>query len=215
VDYIREGRRGTLRPVDQISSSTNLQPKFQKLLRSRLSKGHDRIVMVEDLTSEIMASLDWAFHLDPEMFAEHLIKSKYGYVGSESIDPSDSNPATWNSLSGKKDYVSLRWFRPICRLTDWIPLDQLDKLKMSCSAKWEEKDEAYGSFGSDAEATIHEVKRKSNIFRQERPLSAVPAHLLGREKKPILASLEERVTIYRTAQEGFRFGMRCRQFLQL
>jgi hypothetical protein len=161
---------------------------------------HNRIIMIEDLNTAVMEGLNSAFIMNPEMFAEHLNKSHYGSSTYE-----DPEPASWNFRSEEKSYISLRWFRPINKI-DAIPMNSAARrdLLERGHTEWQHSGNDPLNESSKAHPRIHSFWRRTNIIRQERPLSATPEPL---DQTSILASLEERATVYRTTVDENCFGM--------
>ena len=110
IDYFNDGT------APQIGISLELDAHFNQHhlvteLR-KLKKVEDdvasRMVVVEDLCSELIGALGLAFDLDPEFFAEHLNRS--GYSGA---DHEDFAPDRWKTAHLRKDYTSMTWMRPV------------------------------------------------------------------------------------------------------
>lgn len=71
-----------------------------------------RLLVVEDLSSRLINVLHTCLGVSLEFFEEHLLNA-----GWHSNEDYDVEPVRWNAESDFiKDYVSVRWFRPIqCR----------------------------------------------------------------------------------------------------
>ncbi|KFG85934.1 hypothetical protein MANI_114355 [Metarhizium anisopliae] len=71
-----------------------------------------RLFIVEDLSSRAIAHLGSCLNITPKFFEEHLVNS--GYTGAEYHDP----PArSWMTSDMQKSYISMKWFRPVWRLS--------------------------------------------------------------------------------------------------
>ena len=138
-----------------------------------------RLVVVEDLCSELIGALGLAFELDPEFFAEHLNRS--GYNGA---DHEDFSPDRWKTAHLQKDYTSMTWMRPVYQSERMAKLLQtpeaiLDKPKefpedplaqLNSAAVW--KDAKFNDKGEpDVQAMKHTPLVDTNIFRQSWLLS--------------------------------------------
>jgi len=110
IDYFNDGA------APQVGISLELDTHFdqRQLVRElrKLKKVEDnvtsRMVVVEDLCSELIGALGLVFGLDPEFFAEHLNRS--GYSGA---DHEDFAPDRWKTAHLPKDYTSMTWMRPV------------------------------------------------------------------------------------------------------
>jgi hypothetical protein len=67
-----------------------------------------RLILVEDICSDLVRYLSVVFGMNPEVCEEHLVNSgvrkKRGY--------SDEEPRDWISRRMAKEHISLRWYRP-------------------------------------------------------------------------------------------------------
>lgn len=173
------------------------------LSRKPLSLETERIVLVEDLNPRLITGLYGAFGVGPEVFAEHLNRSGYG-----SSSYSDPDPSTWNFRSPKKNYASIKWYRPVYK-ADVVEMPTHARLKFrdSNEAEWKEKKTVELESDERKSATLtHRLTRCTNILRQERPLSSVISDPWEAGKKRTLATIEERVTLYTDERQGHRIG---------
>lgn len=175
--------------------------------RTPLKKNTSRIIVVEDLNSIVMTGLYAAFGLGPEIFADHLNRSGYGLSTYE-----DPDPSTWNFRSVSKSYVSLRWFRAVYKLEKTgMPTAARVNFEKLQHAKWEEK--RLTTTVADEQPrrarVTHEVQRHTNIFRQQRPLSASVTPSPGKGHGDTLATIEERVTLHKVQRNGYELSKCC------
>lgn len=70
-----------------------------------------RMILVEDLLEELMEALGSTFNLDPEFFAEHLVRAAHNRV--DYIDTFTEPPT---SPEAEPTYASLTWIRPLNRV---------------------------------------------------------------------------------------------------
>jgi hypothetical protein len=128
-----------------------------------------RLLLVQDLTPFLIASLGDSFDIDPEYFAEHLNRSGYHNHSYE-----EDLPRVWATRNFKKPWASLKWYRPV--LQDYTIAKRLNDSSILKTAKerslepWEEVRYSVKSQGSKkklVETRInHKWKIGSNIFRQ-------------------------------------------------
>jgi hypothetical protein len=91
---------------------------FNDLLRSDFpTEVSSRLIVVEDLSSMIMLALGQSLDVSPEVFEEHLIRSRYGCarvsVPTGFHRLGDPEPRHWNTASLKKDHMTFWWWRPV------------------------------------------------------------------------------------------------------
>jgi hypothetical protein len=162
-------------PLDQDRLVTGLQ----ELKHNRDGTVASRMVVVEDLCSELIEALGFAFDLDPEFFAEHLNRSGYN-----SADYEDAPPERWRTAHLQKDYASMTWMRPDYQSVTVEELLQtpgtiLDRRKespkaLTATAKgaaiWQDA-ELNDKGERNEQAMKHNSSVDTNIFRQSRLLS--------------------------------------------
>ncbi|KAL8988735.1 MAG: hypothetical protein Q9177_002240 [Variospora cf. flavescens] len=156
----------------------------QSLVGNIPSEVSDRFLIVDDLSDKLIYLLGTCLHITPELFEEHLLNS-----GWHNNSYNDRDTDLWSTRNLAKNYVSIRWFRPIegrvCR--PYLEQDSgvmLDPLATPDS--WEE----------DCGPTYR-------ILHSTRPL----VNLLRRPWEASLASggfsaWEERATLWKTSVGG-------------
>jgi hypothetical protein len=195
-----------------------------------------RVVIVEDLCSELIGALGFAFDLDPEFFAEHINRSGYN-----SADYEDLSPERWNTAHLQKDYASTTWMRPVYQTlrvaellqTPGVILDtrkespgapQLPLIRANSAAVW--RDAEFNDKGErNVQAMKHTPVVDTNIFRQSWLLSERTVSRAGLQSGPAsqarpsfsseqeeaeyrLAAWEERVSFcYYGENTGMPIGM--------
>lgn len=138
-----------------------------------------RLFIVEDLSSRAIAHLGSCLNITPEFFEEHLVNS--GYTGAEYHDP----PArSWMTSDMQKSYISMKWFRPVWRLST-PPYSKQDLDDLLSNKRLE-----YATAKSD-ERRVFETK--TNIFRSEWDLWTDP-RTTSLSKR--LCGWEERVSVW-------------------
>jgi hypothetical protein len=184
IDYFKNGN------APQIGISLEIGPQFdgnELLLELQNMKQADdavvsRMIIVEDLCSELIEALGFAFDLDPDFFAEHINRS--GYNGA---DYEDLSPERWNTAHLPKSYTSMTWMRPVYQSVKVAELLQtpgviLDMRKESpeapqptltranSAAVW--RDAEFNDKGQrNGQAMVHTPLVDTNIFRQSWLLS--------------------------------------------
>lgn len=191
----RHERMGRLKAIDYSTDGTASQVRRWRLgprsdpqkIATRLQdlKGVDddaiasRMIIVEDLSPELIAILGSVFELDPEFFAEHLNRSGYN-----NADYGDPPPTRWNTAHMRKNYVSMTWRRPVYQSAEVANLLQtpgaiLEKRKEASrddspavkdAGIWRDAE-----FEISGKRNMHAMEHNSlvdtNIFRQSWPLS--------------------------------------------
>ncbi|KAL8972091.1 MAG: hypothetical protein Q9197_002951 [Variospora fuerteventurae] len=72
------------------------------------SEVSDRFLIVDDLSDKLIYLLGTCLHITPELFEEHLLNS-----GWHDNSYNDRDTDLWSTRNLTKNYVSIRWFRPI------------------------------------------------------------------------------------------------------
>lgn len=94
---------------DGFSDFGDLEDTFKRVVTGDIRADvRARLILVEDLSPDLISLLGQTFHLNPEFFEEHLINSGWsdGLYG-------DPEPTTWNTRRIDRNYTSIRWYRPI------------------------------------------------------------------------------------------------------
>ncbi|KAI4140520.1 MAG: hypothetical protein LQ341_003801 [Variospora aurantia] len=80
----------------------------QSLVCNIPSEVSDRFLIVDDLSDKLIYLLGTCLHITPELFEEHLLNS-----GWHDNSYNDRDTDLWSTRNLTKNYVSIRWFRPI------------------------------------------------------------------------------------------------------
>ncbi|KAL9024614.1 MAG: hypothetical protein Q9180_007850, partial [Flavoplaca navasiana] len=100
--------------LDTIASEAipRMSPSEEDFIRSFMdnipSEVDRRVLIVEDLSDTLMYILGSCLNITPEVFEEHLLKS-----GWHDNTYEDREPDMWSTRNLTKNYVSIRWHRPI------------------------------------------------------------------------------------------------------
>lgn len=97
--------------VEVVDQSGATAHEFESAYKNTPLRVRQRVIIVEDLSHEIIQFLGGRYGVSPELFEEHLINS--GYAGA---DYDDLSAATWATARMKKSHVSVKWHRPVHRL---------------------------------------------------------------------------------------------------
>ncbi|KAF2281398.1 uncharacterized protein EI97DRAFT_438757 [Westerdykella ornata] len=171
---------------------TSLFERIHELKPYRARNVRYRYILVEDLSPRLIDHLGRTFWLNPEFFEEHLNRSGYR---SDSYD--DPMPSTWNTNATPKDYMSVRWFRPVHR-TRIKPLSDVERDILLRRDK-ENSSSALNWISSTGDGNDHNsVRLKTNIFRKEWPIVSDPNQAKWEtlnDASTFPAAWEERITV--------------------
>jgi hypothetical protein len=141
--------------------------------------------MVEDLSPELLEIVGQAFdypHL--EVFAEHILGSRYKKDSSPAVKSSD-----WNTCNLKKPFTSITWYRPVYIQAGEYGIDVSKDLREIISTGSraplsEVEDDPIGDdavrflprsiYGPVPQRIRHRPRSVTNIFRRSIQLSVVP-----------------------------------------
>jgi hypothetical protein len=186
---------GLPRLLDQIIYQTErwdsplLLERIRNFKVDRARNVRYRYILVEDLSPRIIDHLGTTFWLNPEFFEEHLNRS--GYRPESYNDPM---PSTWNTSATPKDFVSVRWFRPV-RRARIKPLSEIERDTLLM------RDHSSGtltwpSSSPEGERYTNSVRLRTNIFRKEWPIVSDPDQAIWEnDPSDFPVAWEEKVTI--------------------
>jgi hypothetical protein len=163
----------------------------KKLGQKRGSPCCLRVLLVEDLSMDLMRALGSQYQVDPEAFAAHIATS-----GHNKLSYTELSESRWSTAKTKKSYRSIKWFRPVrlgSRVLSWLQNPE-DLIKLEGRGiEWAETSyERRGNVLVERK-TKHHVKLNTNTFRQTRSLSTRP---LDFSKDSVPAVWEERATVF-------------------
>jgi hypothetical protein len=170
------------RPVI-VEGSTQYKEHFEASLETVPESVKQRLIVVEDLSPEIILGLGRHFGVSPELFEEHLINSGY-----EGADYSDLPASTWPTAGMKKSHVSVKWHRPVLRLP--VPEAPFSKQDLRDLLDPEIGRLEYTLHSSD---DLGVFSTETNIFRSEWELWTDPK-ITARDKR--LCGWEERASVW-------------------
>jgi hypothetical protein len=196
-----EGNIKLLRQNSRTFDSTTWTGSASKFLAEMLGPKRGtpcslRLLLVEDLSMDLMRALGSQYQVDPEAFAAHIATG-----GHNKLSYTDSSESRWSTAKTKKSYRSIKWFRPVrlgSRVLSWLQTPE-DLIKLEGRGiEWTET--SYERRGSVLveKKTKHHVKLNTNTFRQTRPLSTRP---LDFSKDSVPAVWEERATVFLSTEK--------------
>lgn len=162
-----------------------------------------RLIVAEDLSTELIECLGSSLSISPEAFEEHLLNG--GWRNGKYDDPKSD---TWITHDMVKNYTTLRWYRPVKRklqrpysASDWENI--LDPGR--CSMAWTE---AVSNDAGKPYGVRHRMEPLTKIIRRDWSLRTnAEAHVAVGD----LAAWEERATIW-SRQRGSQSIGACNVF---
>ena len=153
--------------AQSLATALGLDPPPDSGPVSNLKPSPQRAVLVSDLSEALINSLGPTFHLGPDVFEEHLIRS--GYTDTSY---GDRDSGTWPTRFLRKQHVSLCWHSLVMR-KDVEPRDAFSReLLLQDALEWQRAFTARRPGGATVWRRRH-LHALTNIFRQEWPLSSV------------------------------------------
>ena len=120
-----------------------------------------RLIITNDLCTELINCLGTSFSMSPEVYEEHLVNS--GWRNGMDKDP---EPDTWITRDMKKNHMSIRWYRPVKRVLQ-RPNTASDRLKfLGASAYPFSWTESVADRLGKLHGVHHISKPATNIFRR-------------------------------------------------
>lgn len=163
-----------------------------------------RIIMIEDLSVDLISALGSIFRISPEFFETHLHRSGYG---EKSYNEPDLR--TWNTRLIENNFISFQWYRPVLRKYAH-PLDLAERMALvqGHGVRWEEEKQIAVKEGGKLKTITkrHELLTTTNIFRQEWLISTNPRRAIPTKDHRIPGLWEERVSLLCTEIAGITTG---------
>ena len=188
----------------KLGSKIMTEDAFNQVLRSLKETPNGvncRFIVAEDVSPELIELLGSAFGMNPEFFGEHLLNSGWrsGYY-------TDGGANSWNTRGLRKDYTSVRWYRPSLEsFPGASSVNDRVKLLGPQSSKWTETvsiDQGTDDFTNLG--THHRALPLTNILRRDWNLKAESSQqssTLG----PV--AWEERATVWSKSMQDCLYGM--------
>ena len=166
--------------------------------RVPLKTVHLRLIVAQDLSTDLIECLGTSFSISPEMFEEHLVNA-----GWQNGDYNDQQPETWITRDMKKSHMSIKWYRPVKRVLQ-RPYSTNDRQRFldprAQPFRWTEN-------VADARGKPHGVQHESrpttNILRQDWDIKTDADADVSVGS---FAAWEERATVWAKECDGYRVG---------
>ena len=184
--------------------STDEHVSLHQVLKSDLPEDVQlRLIVAEDLSTELIECLGSSLSISPEAFEEHLLNG--GWRNGKYDDPKSD---TWITHNMVKNYTTLRWYRPVRRrlqrpysASDWEKILDPGTLSMAWT-------EAVSSDAGKSYGVRHRMEPLTNIIRRDWSLNTnAEAYVAVGD----LAAWEERATIW-SRQRGSQSIGACNVF---
>lgn len=159
---------------------------------------HLRLIVANDLSTDLIECLGTSFSISPEMYEEHLVNS-----GWQNGIYNDQQPEDWITRSMKKSHMSIRWYRPVKRVLQ-RPYSTTDRQRFLDPStqpfRWTENI-------PDTRGKPHGVHHMStpttNIIRQDWDMKTNADASISAGG---FAAWEERATVWNRQCDGYRVG---------
>ena len=166
--------------------------------RVPLKTVHLRLIVAQDLSTDLIECLGTSFSISPEMFEEHLVNA-----GWQNGIYNDQQPETWITRDMKKSHMSIKWYRPVKRVLQ-RPYSTNDRQRFldprAQPFRWTEN---IADARGKPHGVQHESRPTTNILRQDWDIKtdANAAVSVGS-----FAAWEERATVWAKQCDGYRVG---------
>ena len=150
-----------MQPSDELRTAEGMS--LQRYLEEAPPKSLQlRLIVTNDLCTDLIECLGTSFSMSPEVYEEHLINS--GWLNGMDTD---QEPDTWITRDMKKTHMSIKWYRPVKRVLQ-RPNSTSDRLRfLGTSAQpfsWTEV--INDRLGFKPHGVQHVSKPATNIFRR-------------------------------------------------
>ena len=175
---------------------------LSRLLEEQPQSGVDlRLIVAEDLSSDLIEQLGSLLDISPEPFEEHLLNSGWrnGFSGDQGAD-------SWITHGMDKDYSTVKWYRPVKRQL-WKPNTYEERVKLldphlrRPGFTWAES--VIDDLGKQR-TVRHSSRPLSNIFRNEWDIHA---DIIESKHSRKTVAWEEQATIWSRRRGSYRIGM--------
>lgn len=180
---------------------------LSKLLEEQPQSGVDlRLIVAEDLSSDLIERLGSFLDISPEPFEEHLLDS-----GWRNGVKTDLGADSWITQSMNKDYLTVKWYRPVKRQL-LVPKTYEERVKLldphlrRPGVAWAES--VIDDLGR-WRTVRHSSLPLSNIFRSQWDIHA--DIIESRDPRKTVA-WEEKTTIWSQKRGSYRIGMSLQVF---
>ena len=186
-----------VQPFNQLQNTEGVWLR-QHLGRVPPKTVHLRLIVANDLSTDLIECLGTSFSTSPEMYEEHLVNS-----GWQNGIYNDRQPETWITRNMKKSHMSIKWYRPVKRVLQ-RPYSKNDRQRFL-----DARDQPFRwtDIVLDARGKPHDVQHEStpttNILRQDWDMKTD-----ADATSPVggFAAWEERATVWAKQCDGYRVG---------
>lgn len=170
--------------------------EFRKRLRGVTDDCVQRLILVEDLSPNVIDLLGATFDIAPHVFEEHLNQSGYKKLAEDDVKPGGWH--THFSSLGNSSVASVKWYRPVLPL---IPISQRFRAKLTRGRR----PQVYCPFDGCTRHTLP-LAATANIWRHSLDLCPEPGvyHKGSPTEYPV--GWEEVVTMWKRDIDGCEFG---------
>lgn len=157
-----------------------------------------RLIVANDLSTDLIECLGTSFSMSPEVYEEHLVNS-----GWDNGIYNDREPDTWITRDMKKSHMSIRWYRPVKRVLQRL-YSTVDRQRLldsrAESFSWTET--VPNELGKP-HGVHHVSKPATNILRMDWDINTdvEAAVAVGG-----FTAWEERATVWSKERAGYRVG---------
>jgi hypothetical protein len=193
---IEHPRRTSRKTFDSEAWTGNAYKNFAKRLApNRAQPCSLRLLLVEDLSRDLILVLGSQYAIDPEAFATHISMS-----GFDKLSYTDLAESRWITAKMNKSSRSIKWYRPVrleTRVLSWLQNPETLAELGNDGIRWSETSYERRDKVLVEKKTKHHVKLNTNTFRQSRPLSTRPHDF---SKDSVAGVWEERATVFLTTE---------------
>ena len=180
---------------------------LSSLLNEQPESGVDlRLILAEDLSSDLIEQLGSLLDISPEIFEEHLLNS--GWIDGVQFHQGEES---WNTHTMDKDYLTVKWYRPVNRqlLKPNTYEERLKLLDPNLRQPWFSwAENVIDDFGN-RHTVRHSSRPISNIIRNNWDIHADIFESQGSSKT---VAWEEQTTIWSQKRGSYRIGMSIQGF---
>ena len=202
-DYSNSALASCTKFGDDLSTDENVS--LYQVLKSHPPEDIQlRLIVAEDLSTELIECLGSSLSISPEAFEEHLLNG--GWRNGKYDDPKSD---TWITHDMVKNYTTIRWYRPVKRKLQ-RPYSASDWENILAPEPWSMMwTEAVPNDAGKSYPVRHRMRPLTNIIRRDWSLKT---NAEAQVAVGDLAAWEERATIW-SRQRGSQSIGACNVFL--
>ena len=180
---------------------------LSKLLEEQPQSGVDlRLIVAEDLSSDLIEQLGSLLDISPEPFEEHLLDS--GWSNGVKID---QGADSWITRGMNKEYLTIKWYRPVKRqlLKPNTYEERVKLLDPHLRRPWFTWAESVIDGFGKRRTVRHSSRPLSNIFRNEWDIHS---DIIESKDPRKTVAWEEQTTIWSQKRDSYQIGRSLRGF---